>query len=200
MTNILHIDSSIFGSHGQSSQLTAKFIEQFCAASSSQTDLTYRNVSVSDFPHFTAQTIEAIGAGGAEFADLLISEVQAADILVLGVPMYNFGIPSQLKSWFDHIARVETTFKYTDTGPVGLLQNKKAYVLAAHGGLHRGKGTDVETDYLKIMLGFLGITDVSFIYADGLNMGDADAEASKARAAADIEQAVKDYAANARVK
>lgn len=196
MTNILHIDSSIFGSHGQSSQLTAKFIEQFKAGLARKIELTYRNVAVTDFPHFTAQTIEDVMAGRAEFADLLISEIQAADILVLGVPMYNFGIPSQLKSWFDHIARVNTTFKYTQQGPEGLLQNKKAYVLAAHGGVHRGKGTDVETDYLKIMLGFLGITDVSFIYADGLNMGDSVADAARAAAAEQIAQAVYDYVAN----
>lgn len=166
---ILHIQSSIFGDKGVSSTISRQLVERLVEATGAR--VTFRDVGGDDFPHFTASTISAIGGGNADLADKLISEVQQADIIVVGVPMYNFGIPSQLKSWFDHIARAGTTFKYTDSGSVGLLENKKVYIVTSRGGLHQGRETDIETPYLKIMFAFLGITDVEFIFAEGLNMG-----------------------------
>jgi FMN-dependent NADH-azoreductase len=118
--------------------------------------------------------------------DALIAEVQAHDAIVLGVPMYNFGVPVQLKSWIDAIARAGVTFKYTETGPVGLLQGKKVYVALARGGLYRGTPNDSQVPYLKTVLGFLGLTDVSFIYAEGLNMGPDAAAQGFAQAEADL--------------
>jgi len=103
--------------------------------------------------------------------DALISEVQNSDIIVLGVPMYNFGIPVQLKSWFDAIAKASVTFRYTENGPVGLLTGKKVYVALARGGIYRDTPNDTQVPYLKLMLGFLGITDVHYIYAEGFAMG-----------------------------
>lgn len=103
--------------------------------------------------------------------DALIAEVQASDVIVLGVPMYNFGIPVQLKAWFDAIAKAGVTFRYTDQGPEGLLKGKKVYVALARGGVYRDTPNDTQVPYLKLMLGFLGMTDVHFIYAEGFAMG-----------------------------
>lgn len=167
---ILHIQSSIFGGKGVSSGITNQLVDRLVEQTGAR--VTFRNLGGEDFPHFTANTISAISAGNAIFADQLIREIQETDIIVVGVPMYNFGIPSQLKSWFDHIARAGTTFKYTDQGAVGLLDNKKVYVVTTRGGIHKDQATDVQTPYLKTMFGFLGITDVEFIFAEGLNMGD----------------------------
>jgi FMN-dependent NADH-azoreductase len=107
---------------------------------------------------------------------------------VLGLPMYNFGVPSQLKAYFDHIARAGVTFKYTDTGPVGLLTGKKAYVFATRGGVHAGTPLDTQTGYVRDFLRFIGITDVNFIYAEGLALGAQSKAEGLARAAARIEQ------------
>ena len=103
--------------------------------------------------------------------DQLIDQVKSADALVLGVPMYNFGVPVQLKTWIDAIARAGVTFRYTENGPVGLLTGKKVYVALARGGLYRDTPADSQVPYLRGILGFLGMTDVEFVYAEGLAMG-----------------------------
>lgn len=118
--------------------------------------------------------------------DALIAEVRAADVIVLGVPMYNFGVPVQLKSWIDAIAKAGVTFRYTEKGPEGLLKGKKAIVGLARGGRYRGTPLDTQVPYLTAVLGFLGITDVSFVYAEGLNMGAEAAQQGFAEAEADI--------------
>ncbi len=166
---ILHIQSSLFGDKGVSNTIAKQLVDKL--AKKTGAGVTSRDVSGDDFPHFTASTIAAISEGNATLADQLIREIQEADIIVVGVPMYNFGIPSQLKSWFDHIARAGTTFKYTDKGPIGLLEDKKVYVVTTRGGIHKDQATDIQTPYIKTMLAFLGITDVEFIFAEGLNMG-----------------------------
>lgn len=123
-------------------------------------------------------------------SDALIAEVQAADVLVLGVPMYNFGVSAQLKNWIDAIARVGVTFRYTENGPEGLLVGKKVYVAFARGGRYRGTAADTQTPYLRSVLAFLGMTDVHFIHAEGLNMGEDAAKQGFAEAEADIAAAL----------
>ncbi|MCL7461315.1 NAD(P)H-dependent oxidoreductase [Pseudomonas sp. NW5] len=118
--------------------------------------------------------------------DALIAQVQAADVLVLGVPMYNFGVPVQLKCWLDAIARAGVTFRYTENGPQGLLTGKKVYVALARGGQYRDTPADSQVPYLKTMLGFLGMQDVEFIYAEGLAMGAEGVEQAFAAAEAHI--------------
>jgi len=104
--------------------------------------------------------------------DALITELMSHDVLVLGVPMINFGVPAQLKNWIDAVARAGVTFRYTATGPEGLVKGKKAYIVTARGGVHLGQPTDQGvTQYLRTILGFLGISDVEFVYLEGLNMG-----------------------------
>ena len=122
--------------------------------------------------------------------DALIAEVQAADVIVLGVPMYNLGVPVQLKSWIDAIARAGVTFRYTEKGPEGLLKGKKVYVGLARGGRYRDTPFDTQVPYLKTVLGFLGMTDVHFVYAEGLNMGAESARQGFAEAEAEIAAAI----------
>ena len=118
--------------------------------------------------------------------DALIAEVQAADVIVLGVPMYNFGVPAQLKHWIDAIARNGVTFRYTEKGPEGLLKGKRVYIGLARGGRYRGTEADSQVPYLKTVLGFLGLADLRFIYAEGLNMGAEAAQQGFADAEADL--------------
>ncbi len=122
--------------------------------------------------------------------DALIAEVQAADAIVLGVPMYNFGVPVQFKSWVDAIARAGVTFRYTEKGPEGLLKGKTVYIGLARGGRYRDTPADSQVPYLKTVLGFLGLTDVRFIYAEGLNMGPDGAQRGFDEAEADIAAAL----------
>ena len=107
---------------------------------------------------------------------------------MLGLPLYNFGIPSTLKAWIDHIARAGETFRYTEAGPVGLLTGKKVYVLAARGGRYAGTPLDSQTDYIRNFFGFLGMTDVEFVYAEGLAMGEEPKQTALAQAHQQLEK------------
>ena len=122
--------------------------------------------------------------------DELIAEVKEADVLVLGVPMYNFGNSVQLKSWIDAVARAGVTFRYTANGPEGLLKGKTAYVALARGGRHRGTPGDAQATWIRTVLAFLGITDVRLVYAEGLNMGPDEALKGFAQAEAEITAAL----------
>lgn len=122
--------------------------------------------------------------------DALIAQVQSVDVIVLGVPMYNFGVPVQLKTWLDAIARAGVTFRYTENGPEGLLKGKKVYVALARGGMYRDTPTDSQVPYLKTILGFLGLTDVEFVYAEGLAMGAEGADKAFAAAHARIAELI----------
>ena len=122
------------------------------------------------------------------YSDRLIDELKRADVVVLGLPMYNFGIPSQLKAYFDHIARAGVTFRYTDKGAVGFLTGKQVYVFAARGGLYAGTPGDTQTPYVRDFLGFLGMRDVEFVYAEGLAISPAGKEQSIAKAHGDMDR------------
>lgn len=185
-THILHIDSSIFGDTGVSSQLSA-YLKDKLLARHPHASVSYHSLARENIPHFSVQTVTDIGEGKAELADRFIREVQDADVVILSAPMYNFAVPTQLKAWFDHIARAGVTFKYTEKGPVGLLKGKKVYVVTTRGGVHKGTETDTETRWLRTMLGFLGMVDVEFIFAEALNMGDG-RESSIAKAQAVIDE------------
>ena len=124
------------------------------------------------------------------YSDGLVAELKCADTIVIGLPMYNFGLPSTLKAYFDHVARAGVTFKYTDKGSVGLLAGKKAYVAAARGGFYAGKSSDTQSAYVRDFLAFLGITDVEFVYAEGLAVGDAQRTAALASARRRIEDLI----------
>lgn len=177
---LLQINASIFSKHGQSTRLADEFVAAW-SASNPGAKILVRDLAEDTVPHLDAERFGAFLAKPGErtpgqqavvnYSDALIDELKQADILVLGLPMYNFGVPSTLKAYIDHIARAGATFKYTDKGPVGLLTGKKAYVFATRGGLYAGTPLDTQTTYVRDMLRFLGIDDVEFVYAEGLAIG-----------------------------
>ncbi len=189
--NILQINSSARswanGQGSQSTRLANELVEQLRAARPDAT-LTLRDLTANPHPALDESTLGALftpaDARSAEqharvaLDHALIDEVKAADVIVIGVPMVNFGITSQLKNWIDAILKAGVTFKYGATGPVGLIENKKAYVVLTRGGIYRDQPHDTIVPYLRQTLGFVGITDVEFVYAEGLAMGpDAEAKA-----------------------
>ena len=194
--NILQITSSIYGSGGQSSQLVDRFVARLALLNRST--VTVRDLSRDPIPHLDAARFGAFlanpedrtdeQAGVVAHSDQLINELKAADVIVLGLPMYNFGVPSTLKSYFDHVARAGVTFRYVANGPVGLLTGKRAYVFATRGGQYNGTPLDSQTPYVRQFLGFLGIKDVRFMHAEGLNMGPAIRDSALTRVHAEIER------------
>jgi FMN-dependent NADH-azoreductase len=175
MKTVLQLNASLFGEQGQSSRLASSLVSRLLEPTDR---LIGRDLAVEAVPHLTAERFAALTTPEPDrtelqravvaYSDQLIDELRAADVIVLGLPMYNFGVPSSLKAYFDHIARAGVTFRYTAQGPQGLLTGKKAYVLATRGGRYTGTPADTETPYVRDFLAFLGITDVEFIYAEGL--------------------------------
>ena len=197
---ILQVNSSarVFendqGSH--STRLANELSERLLSSNPSAT-LTVRDLARNPHPVLDETALGALftpaEARTAEQAarvaldDALIAEIQTADVVVLGVPMYNFGVTAQLKNWIDAIARARVTFQYTEQGPVGLLTGKTVYAVLSRGGVHRDTPRDSQVPYLQSVLGFLGMSDVRFVYAEGLAMGpDAEAQ-SLASARAEID-------------
>ncbi|MEI6335781.1 MAG: NAD(P)H-dependent oxidoreductase [Methylococcaceae bacterium] len=187
MKTLLQLNSSIFSSGGQSTQLADQFVSAW-HIKEPETQIIIRDLASDPIPHLDAQRVLAFFAQPetrtpeqqayiAE-SDRLIDEIKQARIIVIGLPMYNFGIPSTLKAYFDQIARAGVTFRYTENGPEGLLTGKKVYIFATRGGLYAGTPLDSQTDYVRDFLGFLGITDVEFIYAEGLNTSETAKEAA----------------------
>lgn len=182
MTRLLQINTSLFGGEGQSSKLTERFVQAW-SASHADTRVVVRDLTAQPLPHLDGPRFQAFltpvesrtpeqQAIVAE-SDALIDEVRNADVIVLGLPMYNFGVPSQLKAYFDHLARAGVSFRYTANGPEGLLGGAKVYILAARGGHYMGTSADTQTGYVTTFLNFIGLTDIEFVYAEGLAMGDA---------------------------
>jgi len=172
---ILQIKSSVFNGNGQSSRLADEFVARL-HEQDLEAELIQRDLVADPVPHLDGARAGAFFAKPEErgpeqraviaYSDALIDEPRGADVLVLGLPMYNFGVPSQLKAWFDHIALAGETFKYTEKGAVGLLTGKKAYVFATRGGVYGDN--DAQTQFVRQFLGFIGISDVEFVYAEGL--------------------------------
>lgn len=195
MTTILHIDSGIFGAQSASNGLSAAFVDALRAAQP-KIAVIRRDLATDPLPHLDATLAAsfmtapadrdgAVAEAGAR-SDAAVAELQAADILVIGLPMYNFNVPSTFKAWFDHVARAGVTFRYTAQGPEGLLTGKKAYILTARGGRYTGTGADHQEPFIRQFLGFLGITDVTFVYAEGLKMGEEAAAAALQAARSEI--------------
>jgi FMN-dependent NADH-azoreductase len=196
MTTLLQINASINTDNGQSSKIANQFVAAFHKRNP-EAKIVVRNVAAAEpVPHLNAERFGAFITKPEErsaaqhsvvaYSDTLINELKQADVIVLGLPMYNFGVPSQLKAYFDHIARAGVTFKYSEKGPVGQLTGKKVYVFAARGGLYAGTPMDTQTSYVRDFLRFLGMTDVEFIYAEGLAISPQSKEAGLAKALAEI--------------
>jgi len=177
MNNILVIRSSLNTDQSQSNQLADKLVS---VLSSDNTTVIERDLVKQPLDHLSQAEMNAwrtaveersdLEQSLAAVSDILIEEIQASDAVVIGMPLYNFGVPSTFKTWIDRIARAGVTFQYTENGPVGLLQGKKVFVIATRGGIYKDTVKDTQTQYLKNVLAFLGMVDVQFIYAEGLNM------------------------------
>ncbi|WP_105104137.1 FMN-dependent NADH-azoreductase [Microbulbifer pacificus] len=176
---LLKIQTSLFQNDGQSSQLANEFADNWLAANPGG-EVVSRNLATNPVPHLDLSRFQALNSDPAErtqeqqavvdFSDALIQEIRAADTLVFGIPMYNFSVPSSLHAYFDHIARAGVTFRYTENGPEGLLTGKRAYVVITRGGLY---GEDhAQTSFIRQFLGFIGITEVEFVHAEGLALSE----------------------------
>ncbi|MFD2367193.1 FMN-dependent NADH-azoreductase [Pseudoduganella sp. GCM10020061] len=195
--NILQINSSARATGSESTRMADAIVAKLAAAHPEAT-VVRRDLATDPHPVLDQDALSALftpadartpeQAARVALDDALIAQVQAADVIVLGAPMYNFGMTVQLKGWFDAIARAGVTFRYTASGPEGLLKNKKVYVALSRGGMHRGAVTDTQVPHLKTLLGFLGMTDVTFIYSEGHGMGEE--AVAKAREAANAEIAL----------
>ena len=176
MSRVLALKSSILGDYSQSTKLVEEFIKNVDQDKLTVRDLAANPLPMLDFSVATAlRATEDLSQDQQSIVDLsntLIEEIKAADTLVIAAPMYNFTIPTQLKNWIDLIARAGVTFTYTENGVKGLIEGKKAIVVTTRGGIHKDAATDSMTPYLRTVLGFVGITDVEFVYAEALNMGD----------------------------
>ncbi|MQQ99622.1 FMN-dependent NADH-azoreductase [Glaciimonas soli] len=179
---LLHIDSSILGDASASRQLSREVADAI-KASESAANVTYRDLSKDLTAHLSGATFAAKGtpadqrdaaqAREVALSETILREFMDADVIVLGAPMYNFTIPTQLKSWIDQISVAGVTFRYTENGPEGLAKGKRVVIVATSGGIHAGKPTGIaHVDYLKLVLNFLGITDIEVVNAEGLNYGE----------------------------
>ncbi|BAL26219.1 FMN-dependent NADH-azoreductase [Azoarcus sp. KH32C] len=196
--NILQINSSARSEGSQSTRLANSIVERLKNENPGAA-LVVRDLARNPHPVLDEATLGALftpaeqrtpeQAARVALDDALIAEIQAADAVVLGVPMYNFGVPAQLKNWIDAIARAKVTFQYTANGPEGLLKGKTVYVALTRGGRYRNSPLDSQVPYLKAVLGFLGMTDVRFAFAEGLAMGPEAEQQAFAEAQRDIEAA-----------
>lgn len=190
MKKILVLKSSILGNHSQSNALSDYFVAK------TNGYVTTRDLVAQPLPYFTGDAAAATrGQPQTDdqkallaLSDELVAELKATDVVVINAPMYNFGVPAQLKSYFDFVARSGVTFQYTAQGPEGLLKGKKAVVILTTGGLHKDTDRDLAKAYVRTFLGFIGITDVEFVYAEGLNMGEEPAKAAQQAAKAELDR------------
>ncbi|SFU00172.1 FMN-dependent NADH-azoreductase [Halomonas saccharevitans] len=198
-TRALILTSSILGENGQSIALAEHF--RSLAAGRDDLEITARDLVADELPHLTQPELASwqmpAGERSAEQRELasrsddLIRELLEHDVVVLAVPMYNLGVPSQLKAWFDRVLRAGETFRYTENGPVGLIEGKRAVILAARGGEYAGTAMDSQTPHLKGMLGLIGIAEVEVVFAEGLAMGESHREAALKEAKQAIEGLVQ---------
>lgn len=196
---LLHVDSSVLGGHSVSRQLTAEVVADWRKLHPNTT-VDYLDLAVDTPNHFGADALGIkVGVQAEpteaqrrenEVSERLVSQFLAADVIVVGAPLYNFTVPTQLKAWIDRLAQTGRTFKYTDKGPVGLATGKTVIVASSRGGMYStsegGQAMEHQESYLKVVFGFFGITDVRFVRAEGVGMGDAAKAAALAAARADI--------------
>jgi len=178
MSKVLVLKSSILAGYSQSSQLADFYVEE---AKAKGDQVTVRDLAADPNPVLDGELVGALRPSDAplsprqqealSLSDALIAELQAHDVVVIAAPMYNFNIPTQLKNYFDLVARAGVTFRYTEAGPEGLVKGKRAVILSSRGGIHKDTPTDLLTPYVKLFLGFIGITDVNFVFAEGIAYG-----------------------------
>lgn len=198
MSKVLVLKSSILAGYSQSNQLADFYAEE---ARAKGNEVTVRDLAAQPIPVLDGELVGALRPSDAPLSprqqealalsDELIAELQAHDTVVIAAPMYNFNIPTQLKNYFDLIARAGVTFRYTEAGPEGLVTGKRAVILSSRGGIHKDTASDLLTPYVKLFLGFIGITDVNFVFAEGIAYGPEVAT----KAANDAKDAIKQIVA-----
>lgn len=193
MQTLLHIKSSLFGDQGQSAQLAGSFISRW-TSQNPEGSVIERDLAADPVPHLDGFRVGALNTPEADrtpeqqavvdLADQLLAEVRAADVIVIGLPMYNFSVPSQLKSWFDHLARAGVTFQYTETGVQGLIEDRPVYLISTRGGVYGDEGSNMQISYVKQLLSFMGLNTQHLVVAEGLALDDhRESALEKARAA-----------------
>ncbi|MCL6711166.1 NAD(P)H-dependent oxidoreductase [Pseudomonas sp. R2.Fl] len=165
---LLHIDSSALAGNSVTRQLTAAIVARW-QDQVPGLKVTYRDLDADPLPHLTGPVLAKVDPAVAAASEETLNQFLDADVVVIGAPMYNFGIPSTLKAWIDRVAVAGRTFRYTEKGPEGLAGNKKVIIASGRGGIHSGAASDFQEPYLKFVLGFMGITDVEFVRAEGVN-------------------------------
>ncbi|RTF69436.1 FMN-dependent NADH-azoreductase [Serratia marcescens] len=199
MSRVLVLKSSILGEYSQSGKLVDFFVEQWRETHPEDT-FTVRDLANPTLPELDGEVMAGFTAGDKPLtphqqstlalSDELIAELKSHDTLIISAPMYNFNIPTQLKNYFDLVARAGVTFRYTENGPEGLVKNKRAVILTSRGGIHKGTPTDLVEPYLRLFLGFIGITDVEFVFAEGIAYGPEVATKAQEDAKAALSQVV----------
>jgi len=164
---LLHIDSSALGANSVTRELSAAVATRWLDALPGLS-IDYRDLDADPIPHLTGRSLAGADPAETEASDRILQQFLDADVIVLGVPMYNFGIPSTLKAWIDRVAVAGKTFRYTADGPEGLAKGKRAIIVSGRGGLHSGQPSDFQETYLRHVLGFIGVTDVEFVRAEGV--------------------------------
>ena len=164
---LLHLDSSALSGNSVTRELTAAIVARW-QDKLPQLQVEYRDLDSQPLPHLTARSL--VQADSAEAADAArtMEQFLAADVLVIGAPMYNFSIPSTLKAWIDRVAVAGKTFRYTEKGPEGLAGGKRVIIASGRGGIHTNAPTDFQEAYLRQVFGFLGVTDIEFVRAEGV--------------------------------
>ncbi|WP_339900520.1 FMN-dependent NADH-azoreductase [Paraglaciecola polaris] len=202
MKNVLVLNASLQQENGHSSKLTKEFVANW----QEREALAVHTVDLSqlNLPHLNAQEMQTWSMISdnmtpeqsklAAYSDDLLTQLENSDAIVIGMPMYNFTMPSTFKAWIDRIARAGRTFSYTSEGPKGHLTGKTVYVMAARGGIYQGTDSDTQTPYLRLVFGLIGITDVNFIYLEGLNMGEDSAQKSWQDARAKMTELLPEFA------
>lgn len=199
MPTLLRVDSSLYSHQGAASQLTGHFtrlwVERY-----PDTRVVYRDLAAEPPPHLDAGYLDALGCEATRRSeeqrrllargDALLAEVRQAHVLVIGLPLYNFGIPSTLKAWFDYLCRPGETFRYEESGPVGMLGGRRVYALSSRGDLLDAEGRDPQSDHVREILTFLGMTEFHFVYAHGLTIDEPHRARGMARAEQDIARLV----------
>lgn len=166
---LLHIDSSALGADSASRELSAAIVARW-QADAPGLSIQYRDLDSNPLPHLDGSALAKADPARAEESERVLQQFLDADVVVIGAPMYNFAIPSTLKAWIDRIAVAGRTFRYTENGPEGLAGGKRVIIASARGGLHAGAPSDFQEPYLKFIFGFMGVRDLEFVRAEGLNL------------------------------
>ncbi|MCB1668174.1 MAG: NAD(P)H-dependent oxidoreductase [Porticoccaceae bacterium] len=198
MNTILHITCSLFGDQGKSSALSTELVKKL-QSKHPNSEVTHRELSIENTPYLDVALFQAFIAAkddrspeqqaALQLSDRLIEEWRLSQAVVIGLPMYNLGVPAVFKSYIDHIVRVGETFKYTDTGPVGLLEDRPVYVVTARGGMYQGTPLDTQSLYIQHIFGLMGVGNIQFFHTEGLNMGPEVADKAIAGVKAEIKSA-----------